>query len=473
MAMSWWSMFGRVAAGCLVLGVVGPIVPASADPDDDIDPTELWLGKRWDAILVAREARRLSSSGGEAPGAKDRGAGSGAGSGGGGAAEANGGSEGGTPDGTRYELPIYWAVSSADAPTISSGGERRRLVRGRVGMLYESSFGRLPHRLTDWFRPTVHDSVRDWQSSFRGHLDAHLDECRRDITRFSREEPDRILILDYEAIPLSWTSAMAWMVSHAHDWEETVRLINSPTIDPDFARMAGVGLEVETWGELERRGLADAFMRDTYNGFVRVVVGSTLGLLRADMPEGVRLGVYGAPVGQINVASYARASESRIRQHNDELAWLFAETDVLAMSLYNMPLLDPRGVHPHGLRSHGEDEVEHWYRINMGEAHRIRDTYAPEAEILPFVWYHYHDHSLAGRLSDGRIPMLTAENAEAQLRHIDAFGGDGVILWGTTRPYYVRRGHASELDVLGHLKRYWLPHLQLDRATVETSVIGR
>lgn len=434
---------------CVLLASLAGTAQAQSERTPS-DPTSLWLSERWQAVLDAREAKRLAIEQGNGGGSSSDNAFRSSDSG-------NSADEHPT-----YELPIYWTVTaSGDPRDLGRNWSESADIRGPVVMLYESVFGELPYAMADWFRPSRHDAILDWESSFRSHLEEHMLQAERDFPA-SRVSgiTDPIVILDYERVPLAWTSAVNWVEPHAVKWRDAVRQINSPEIDPEFVRLAGLDVSVETWGELERLDLADDFYRDSYNGFVRVVVGSTLGLMRSMSPEETRVGVYGMPKGQVSVPSYATGAQATIREHNDQLQWLYEETDVIAPSYYRMPLIDPEGDHPGGLSEAPDWLPEKWYEVNVGEAHRVRDAYAPSSEIIPFVWYHYHDHSREGRQVNNRIPMLTPENARYQIEQLSTRGVDGVFLWGTVGEWYVDRGHASQDRVIEHFERYWLPHLK-------------
>lgn len=441
---------GRVAMCALLAGAACGAVAQNNDREKKpADPTALWLSERWQAALDAREAKRQAIENGEG-GSQATSTFSRAGSGDGG-------------DHERYDLPLYWTITASDDPRdLGDDLTRAADIRGPVVILYESVFGELPYAMSDWFRPSRHDAIIDWESSFRANLEAHMIEAERDFPASAlatRNEP--VVILDYERVPIAWTSAENWMESQARMWRDAVRQINSPQIDPEFVRLAGMDVTITSWGELERQGLADEFYRDSYNGFMRVILSSTFGLIRSMSPEGTRVGLYGMPKAQVSVPHYATSAQAVIKEHNDQLQWLYEETDIIAPSLYRMPLMDPNGEHPGGFAEAPDWLPEKWYEINMGEAKRVRDTYAPSSEIIPFVWYHYHDLTPLGRQVDGKIPMLTPENVRHQIEQISSHGGDGVFLWGTVGDYYVNnRGHASQEAMLDHLRRNWLPYLR-------------
>ncbi|MEO0511640.1 MAG: hypothetical protein AAF108_01920 [Planctomycetota bacterium] len=427
---------------------------AAAQRSESVDPTSAWLNSRWQAVMQARAV----------------------------AAEAEPvvetvDSPTGSLDG-RAGLPVYWSVASAPMPR-----EEHGVFRGPVTLIDSRSFGDLPGNPADWLSETPGGDVRDWERWFIRHLETHLDEASRDFGGpLATASGAPMVVLRYDTMAMSWTAATRWHGETAGRWRDAVKEINYPRLDPEFLRLSGVEVIVgedasgpmsrrpaETWSDIARVGLEEEFFRRTYEGFVRVVVTTSLDLIERQSPDGTLLGVYGQPTAAVTAVSSAAAVSGSVRSHNDSLEWLFAHVDLICPSFDRAPSLNSLAGGASGRI--GEGEVRSWYARNLAEANRVRDRFAPEAEVVPFISCHHPSRTRTGMLVDGGRPLRSPEDARAQLDYVAAFGSDGVMLVDSVRASSVYRKDASLARMYEHLTDYWVPHLTRDLS--ETVVPNR
>lgn len=98
---------------------------------------------------------------------------------------------------------------------------------------------------------------------------------------------------------------------------------------------------------------------------------------------------------------------------NDDMAAMAAVVDGFCPSIYHFYNVDVNGVD-------ANLGVEDYYRENIRETKRLRDTYGDSSRpIFPYIWWKAHSHE--GLLDDAAwLPMIEIALAEA----------DGFIVWG-------------------------------------------
>ena len=135
-----------------------------------------------------------------------------------------------------------------------------------------------------------------------------------------------------------------------------------------------------------------------------------------------------------------------------------------------MPFRDSEGVYDPGLKQEAATLLERYYEVNMNEAVRVRDTYAPKHPIVPFTMFYYHE---AHEITEPYVQyyFLTQDNVNAQLMYPRLYGADSQFIWGTVAQFYVDRGSHQPLSVvLDRLDQDWVPAFRAgEQAVIQQS----
>lgn len=388
--------FDGVSGGtCAMIGNrtlgVGAVLGACWSVCGQDDPTATWLDKRWQAKVqaAAQEAESVGVADDAMPGA--------------------------LVEAASVPSPVVHEAREAREELASDGfGVPVLVVR-------EEDLGELPRDLSAWVGAAIGAGNKTWRDRFDRALGSHLEAVARAFPDEAVGADDgRVVLLEYESLELAWSVVTRWRPEVAWRWEQAVRAVNSPTIDPTFEHLCGVEAGVRTWAELEARGEVDRFVGGAYRGIARVVVSRTLDAMRDAAPGGTRVGLVGFPRSQVRVPSAREGVSSSVRALNDELAWVAAEVDVLAPSLERPPMV---GVLDGMAGPIDADAAMRWYAVNLGEASRVGREHASGASLMPVVRF--------GPVGEGRpVIATTRENAMLQAASLAGADVDAVLVRG-------------------------------------------
>ncbi len=354
------------------------------------------------------------------------------------------------------EFKLIWAVAGAPAPEIGPP-ENPLPVSGNVRMLYESQFGRNPAGL-EFLVGRLEGGQGRWLNRYLEFLDAHLTSIRQHLTDkpISSAEPV-FAVIDWEAFDWSFHAENTFNGGvGSQPWRAAVREINNGALDQDFLRFVRFATTATTWDGLVQAGEDEALVRQSYTHFARDYILRTLHVCRMYSPAQTKWGFYFYPNTTVN-PRLDRGIEQAFRSSHDELKWLWPSIDFLAPVLYVMPYRDTGGVYDPGLKQQTATLLERYYEVNMNEAVRVRDTYAPKHPIIPFTMFYYHE---SHEITEPYIQyyFLTQDNVNAQMMYPRLYGADSQFIWGTVAQFYVDRGSHQPLSVvLDRLDQDWVP----------------
>ncbi len=354
------------------------------------------------------------------------------------------------------EFKLLWAVWTETTPVI--GPPENPLPLGdNVRMLYESFFGRSPAGL-EYLVGRLDGGQGRWLNHYLEFLDAHLTAIRQYLTDhpISGTEPV-FAVIDWESFDWSFNSENTFNGgSGARPWRAAVREINNGNLDQDFLRFVRFATTATTWDELVQMGEDEALVGQSYTHFARDYILRTLHVSRMYSPSQTKWGFYFYPNTTVN-PRMDRGIDRPFRDSHDELKWLWPAVDFLAPVLYSMPFRDTLGEYDPDLEQESAALLERYYEVNMNEAVRVRDTYAPHLPIVPFTMFYYHEWH---EITDPHVKyyFLTEDNVNAQLKYPRLYGADSQFLWGTVAQIYVNRGSHQPLSVvLDRLDQHWVP----------------
>lgn len=369
----------------------------------------------------------------------------------------------------RFEL--LWAVAAAPVPEIGVGEDRLPINPKKVRILYESEFGRPPHGL-EYLVGRLEGGNGRWRDTYLEFLDAHLTSIRQYLTdKPIVSDTTTYAVIDWESINLSFHATDTFNGGTASQpWRAAVREINRNGLDPDFLQFVRFETAATTWDELVQLGEDEALVSKSYTHFARDYIVRTLNVCRMYSPPETKWGFYFYPMTTVNPL-LDRGIDASFRVSHDELKWLWPLVDFLAPVLYIMPYVDSQGQYDPSLKQSSPELLRRYYEVNLDEAVRVRDTYAPKLPILPFVWYNYHE---ANPISEPLVHLyfLTTDNVAAQLLYPRMYGADSLILWGTVGEYYVNRGDHQALPVvLDELTNVWLPAFEASEEVLRQQLL--
>ncbi len=354
------------------------------------------------------------------------------------------------------EFRLLWAVAGADAPEIGPV-DNRLPVGGNVRMLYESQFGRSPRGL-EYLVGRLDSGNGKWLNTYLEFLDAHLTSIRQYLTDkpIVSDEPT-FAVIDWEAFDWSFHAENTFNGGvGSQPWRAAVREINRDGLDVEFLRFVRYETTATSWDELVQTGEDEALVRKSYTHFARDYILRTLNVCRMYSPPETLWGFYFYPNTTVN-PNFDRGIEGAFRASHDELKWLWPAIDFLAPVLYVMPYMDSQGQYDPSFKQGSSELLERYYEVNLDEAVRVRDTYAPKHPIVPFMMFYYHE---SHPITEPYIQyyFLTADNVAAQMLYPRMYGADSVFLWGTVAQFYVDRGSHQPLPVvLDRLDQDWAP----------------
>lgn len=343
------------------------------------------------------------------------------------------------------KFELLWVIASSQPQALGTLDEPLP-VATNARILYESQFGRNPSSL-DYLVGRLNGGNGRWKDNYTEFLNAHLQSIRQYFADKPVQNNNSFMVIDWESFNFSFINANTFTggVGTA-PWRAAVREINKNQLDQEFLDFVRFDTTAQNWDQLVQQGRAEALIAQSYNHFARDYVLRTLHVSRAHTPHGTRWGFYFYPATTPNVHPSRGIDNAHVRSH-DELKWLWSAVDFLAPVLYRMPFRDPQGIYPSNLSQSSAQILERFYKINMDEAVRVRDTYAANKPIIPFVWYYYHEaHQIT--IPYERYYFLTPENATAQMVYPRLFGADSLFLWGSVNSFYVNNGVLDPLPVV-------------------------
>lgn len=304
-----------------------------------------------------------------------------------------------------------------------------------VAILYDRSCGEFPvdglHQilLRSGDPKRWAESYSDWRAAHRADLMIQVPSILA-----SRTPPYTYGVIDYECWLLRWVDMRSNyrnpdLLAKTEAWVSVVDAINTPAWDPEF--FAGTGYSPPGGGgilDLPPEERETAYQR-SWDRFARRVYLHTLSSARvADDAVGDAKWCF----WHFPLVPWDGVLNDSHRERNDDLAWLYSQVDVLAPSFYRRRYTtdeanDPASCDPS--KNRGRDKQAALWASAMNEMHRLRETYNPTAEIVPFLWWHY-----AVPAGECYLHLLNETDLEESLRVPRRWGADGVFLWGYTRP---------------------------------------
>jgi hypothetical protein len=353
------------------------------------------------------------------------------------------------------QFEILWAIEGASPQPLGTL-DKPVPVGGNVRVLYESQFGRNPQGL-EFLVGRLQSGNGRWRANYIEFLQGHLASIRQYLQDkpIPASEP-WFVVIDWEAFDWSFNSENTFNGgTGSQPWRAAVREINKGQLDQDFLEFVQYETTAQTWDQLVQMGKDEELVAQSYTHFARDYVLRTLHVCRAYSPPETRWGFYFYPNTTVNPRMDRGIDAAFVKSHN-ELRWLWDAVDFLAPVFYIMPYRDSGGMYDPSLRQSSTALVERYYRVNMDEAVRVRDTYALGKPIVPFVMFYYHEaHQIT--VPYEQYYFLTPENAAAQMIYPRLFGADSLFLWGTVASFYVNQGSHQPLPVVvDHINAHWV-----------------
>lgn len=253
---------------------------------------------------------------------------------------------------------------------------------------------------------------------------------------------DLFVMIDYEGWFFTWEETLGFSVpapppdlpdaddqDWAHDWRDMIRAIHGSTWDPAFLDRFGIpAFPYSGYLELRQQdpALADEFLRVSWESVARDFAVYTLEAARevvAGRAASVHWGYGRWPLRWLLKDGYNdtwNPDAQAKRDKNDSIAWLWQAQDLYCPYLYitsptcepgQVPVID--GCSPAWAnRAYVMSVIE--------EAIRLRDTYNPDAYIIPWM---SHTREIEG------LPDLSELDIQAGFGIARRAGADGVAVW--------------------------------------------
>lgn len=305
-------------------------------------------------------------------------------------------------------------------------------------IVYDRSCGYYPREGLHALFLRFDDPTR-WRESYLDWRAAHWAQINTLVPRIlaSHDPPYTYGVIDYESWHLRWVDMRTnqprseEVDAICRNWTGVVDAINSPEWDPEFFNNTGFTPPPGSDGidDLSDEDREPAY-RLAWDRFARRLYLHTLNACRAadDDTGHVKWSFWRYP--QVH---WDRPANDRDRERNDDLAWLYRQCEVLSPRFYRRrytaeyendpgPCDDDQKVRTH------QDQAIDW-TSSMQEILRVRDLYAPDAEVIPFVWWHYQ----LGK--DCGYPFLNGTDTMEAIRILRRWGADGIYIWGYMNPY--------------------------------------
>ncbi|MCB9211861.1 MAG: hypothetical protein H6609_21060 [Ignavibacteriales bacterium] len=219
-------------------------------------------------------------------------------------------------------------------------------------------------------------------------LDTHLSEVQKDVLQIIPETWEGYAVIDYEAWALGWYT-MGSTGHYKHYQEVSKALVRN--LFPGFSEP-----------EVERKAKED------YLQASNTFFSETIKLCKKLRPK-AKWGYYGYPT-RFSPWRYKEHIKDIQNMNDNELSWLWKESDALFPSIY----------------SYNQDDHIDYIAENIKESVRISKVFGNNIPVLPFTWYRYHPDS---KNSTG-LQFLSKEHL-GQIFNIPAeYGASGLIMYG-------------------------------------------
>jgi hypothetical protein len=360
----------------------------------------------------------------------------------------------------KTNFTIYWQTSTVLQPgqTIDTQTDLTGIPLSRnSAILYQQRFPKIPIRYgpdSEQLEAGFHMMFRDasgsytnWRASYDAWLALHHASLPALVaTEMPSPAFNGLVCIDWEVVtPLrqQMVNEPAAIVS----WDQMVEQINSPAYDRAFLAFSEWTPPAAStgWGDLSAAQRTE-FVNQAHRKVGLAFYISTVQSLRTLRPN-AKYCYYGQPAGAWLVYDEER------RAHNELLAPLWPELDVLAPSTYPLfwTTTDPStSPCPEAVNGPGQNSA--FFQALLQECTRIKTTYPrPGQQIITYASWHYKLQ--AGSCSPDITPSLFVNdwNLIQQLQLPWWFGADGVALWG----HYPRGGFDNPTTVGAELRARW------------------
>ncbi len=346
---------------------------------------------------------------------------------------------------------FHWMVTSTlDVP---------KETQFRYGMDTQVDFGHLPISRDVLFLDPVffgvfpqrgphemfyrHGGYADWRTRLVEWLGLHENRMRKHLSKLLPQTTKVDKLPKYGVIGrLGWqashettsntpsdkVSALANDTDYHDDWEEFVRTVNKRW-DKEFLELIQTEIPEKTdgfddlnVGGQRRRFARKKILADAWDYFAKVLFLYTLKTCKSLYPT-IQWGYMGYPANlSISDPTDVRAKMIYHQGMNDRMDWLWKNVDIIVPRYPARHVSVPDGVKPsEAARQNVASQDIKAVEYNMGEAIRIRNTFAPDRLVFPANSYVY---------ASSKNQALNDINMEHNFRLPVLLGVDGVFITG-------------------------------------------
>jgi tetratricopeptide (TPR) repeat protein len=288
-----------------------------------------------------------------------------------------------------------------------------------------------------------HGGYTDWRSRLTEWLGLHENRMRKHLSKLlpATTKVDKLPRygvlgrLGWQAshettanTPSDKLSALANDTDYHDDWEEFVRTVNKRW-DKDFLDAIQTEIPDKTdgfddlnVGGQRRRFARKKILADAWDYFAKVLFLFTLKTCKSLYPT-IQWGFMGYPANlSISDPTDVRAKMIYHQGMNDRMDWLWKNVDIIVPRYPTRHISVPEGVKPsEAARQNAASQDIKAVEYNMGEALRIRNTFAPDRRVFPANSYTY---------AGVKGQTLNDINMEHNFRLPLLLGVDGVFIVG-------------------------------------------
>ncbi|CAI5440516.1 unnamed protein product [Caenorhabditis angaria] len=312
-----------------------------------------------------------------------------------------------------WMVPSWSCTGNHSIPVEKYGiiqNENQHYYKGgsKFAIFYMEKFGKIPY--FEDFEEPINGGLPQ-----NGNFSEHLRVAEEDIVKYiPSKDFDGLAVIDLENFRPNWEQS--WSSFNIYKTESLKRARqNNPTASKEEITLIA---------------------REEYDSAAKKYFLETIRLGKRLRPK-AKWGYYLFPKCNFNVDKTNNKCSDKMKVYNDNMDWLWKESQALFPSYY----LSKKGEERHDI-----DKLN--FAALISETQRVKKVYCPECEIHMFTGFEYDPYKNASY-------MYTKASLRISLEYIMRHNLDGAVIWSTSKNMKQRCD-----NITTYVNDYLGPHVQ-------------